>query len=75
MAFTLQLKVFSRFMILFLQQKGKHENHVQVNGSAGENTLMSWAKIVDCGNAPLTFLDNAIALKQLDKAHRVCLPS
>jgi hypothetical protein len=62
-------------MVLFLRQKGKCENHIQVNGSAGENTLMSWAKIVDCGDAPLTFLDNTIALKQLDKAHRVCLPS
>lgn len=34
---------------------------------------MSWAKIVDCGDAPLTFLDNTIALKQLDKAHKVGL--
>ncbi len=30
-----------------------------------------WAKIVDCGDAPLTFLDNTVALKQLDKAHKV----
>jgi agmatinase len=37
----------------------------------GENTLASWAKIVDCGDVPLTFLDNTVALKQLDKAHRV----
>jgi hypothetical protein len=36
---------------------------------------MSWAKIVDCGDAPLTFLDNTIALKQLDKAHKVILRS
>lgn len=38
---------------------------------SGENTLSSWAKIVDCGDVPLTFLDNTIALKQLDKAHSV----
>lgn len=28
-------------------------------------------KVVDCGDAPLTFLDNTMALKQLDKAHRI----
>ncbi|KAF2828964.1 arginase family protein [Ophiobolus disseminans] len=37
----------------------------------GENVLLDWAKIVDCGDAPLTFLDNTAALKQLDKAHKV----
>ncbi|KAF1990806.1 arginase family protein [Aulographum hederae CBS 113979] len=36
----------------------------------GENTFLSWAKIVDCGDAPLTFLDNTIALKQLDYSHK-----
>jgi len=38
----------------------------------GENPLQSWARILDCGDAPLTFLDNTIALKQLQKAHTVC---
>ena len=33
---------------------------------------MSWAEILDCGDAPLTFLDNTVALKQLEKAHKVC---
>ena len=33
---------------------------------------MGWAKILDCGDAPLTFLDNTVALKQLEKAHKVC---
>ncbi|PGG97792.1 agmatinase [Helicocarpus griseus UAMH5409] len=37
----------------------------------GENVFASWAKVVDCGDAPLTFLDNTVALKQLDKAHKV----
>lgn len=37
----------------------------------GENSFRSWATILDCGDAPLTFLDNTIALKQLEKAHRV----
>ncbi|KAF1924324.1 arginase family protein, partial [Didymella exigua CBS 183.55] len=36
----------------------------------GENIFIDWAKIVDCGDAPLTFLDNTVALKQLDKAHK-----
>ncbi|XPS99746.1 Agmatinase [Ascochyta lentis] len=37
----------------------------------GQNIFVDWAKIVDCGDAPLTFLDNTVALKQLDKAHKV----
>ncbi|KAJ4395492.1 hypothetical protein N0V91_010804 [Didymella pomorum] len=37
----------------------------------GENIFVDWAKIIDCGDAPLTFLDNTVALKQLDKAHNV----
>ncbi|TKA41865.1 hypothetical protein B0A49_10680, partial [Cryomyces minteri] len=39
--------------------------------NAGENAFVDWAKIVDCGDAPLTFLDNTVALKQLDKAHKI----
>ena len=35
---------------------------------------MSWAKVLDCGDAPLTVLDNNVALKQLEKAHKVRLP-
>ncbi|EMD00836.1 hypothetical protein BAUCODRAFT_62269 [Baudoinia panamericana UAMH 10762] len=37
----------------------------------GRNYFQEWAKVVDCGDAPLTVLDNTIALKQLDKTHRV----
>ncbi|KAH7398488.1 arginase family-domain-containing protein [Pyrenochaeta sp. MPI-SDFR-AT-0127] len=37
----------------------------------GQNVLQDWAKIIDCGDAPLTFLDNTVALKQLDKAHTI----
>ncbi|KIX94923.1 uncharacterized protein Z520_09233 [Fonsecaea multimorphosa CBS 102226] len=36
-----------------------------------ENTFLGWARIVDCGDAPLTFLDNTVALQQLEKAHKV----
>ncbi|KAK8009002.1 proclavaminate amidinohydrolase [Apiospora marii] len=37
----------------------------------GKSALLSWATVVDCGDVPLTWLDNNVALKQLDKAHRV----
>ncbi|KZF26444.1 arginase, variant [Xylona heveae TC161] len=38
---------------------------------AGSNAFLDWAKIVDCGDVPLTVLDNTYALKQLDRAHKV----
>lgn len=41
----------------------------------GENVFMDWAKVVDCGDAPLTWLDNTFALKQLGEAHKVCVTS
>lgn len=41
----------------------------------GQGTLNRWAKIVDCGDVGLTWFDNRIALRQLDKAHRVRLLS
>lgn len=39
----------------------------------GEGTLNQWAKVVDCGDVGLTWFDNTVALRQLDKAHRVRL--
>lgn len=30
-----------------------------------------WATIVDCGDVTLTWLDNNVAFKQLDKAHKI----
>ncbi|KAL4806208.1 arginase family-domain-containing protein [Aspergillus unguis] len=41
------------------------------NVYTGENVFESWAKLVDCGDAPLTWLDNTVALRQLDLAHQV----
>lgn len=41
------------------------------NVYTGKNAFLQGLKVIDCGDAPLTFLDNTIALKQLDKAHRV----
>lgn len=38
---------------------------------SGRNPFAEWARLVDCGDAPLTFVDNTVALKQLGKAHRV----
>jgi agmatinase len=36
----------------------------------GRNSFLEWARIVDCGDAPLTFLDNTVALKELEQAHK-----
>jgi len=36
-----------------------------------QNIFTEWAKIVDCGDAPLTVLDNTMALKQLDTSHKM----
>lgn len=41
------------------------------NVYSGRNSFEEWARIVDCGDAPLTFVDNTVALKQLGKAHKV----
>lgn len=37
----------------------------------GKGTFNDWAKVVDCGDVGLTWFDNTVALRQLDKAHRV----
>lgn len=39
----------------------------------GAAPLASWAKVVDVGDVGLTWFDNTVALRQLDKAHRVSL--
>ncbi|KAF4879211.1 putative agmatinase 1 [Colletotrichum siamense] len=36
----------------------------------GRDPLQSWARVVDCGDARLTWLDNTVSLKRLDKAHK-----
>lgn len=41
------------------------------NVYSGRNSFEEWAKLVDCGDAPLTVMDNTVALKQLVKAHKV----
>lgn len=43
------------------------------NMYTGYNPFLQWAKAVDCGDAPLTFVDNTVAMKQLGKAHKVRL--
>lgn len=37
----------------------------------GASPLSSWARVVDAGDVGLTWFDNTVALRQLDKAHRV----
>ncbi|TDZ17964.1 putative agmatinase 1 [Colletotrichum orbiculare MAFF 240422] len=49
------------------QRKGPGEWSVYT----GRNPLQSWATVVDCGDASLTWLDNTVSLKRLDKAHKV----
>jgi agmatinase len=54
-------------------RQGSRRLHPQFsyNIYTGENAFQKWAKVVDCGDAPLTFLDNTIALKQLDRTHEI----
>ena len=40
------------------------------NAYTHENAFRKWARIIDCGDAPLTFLDNTVALRQLGDAHK-----
>ena len=51
---------------------GSRRMHPSFSWSAysHENTFQEWAHIVDCGDAPLTFLDNTIALKALETSHK-----
>ncbi|PTB37748.1 hypothetical protein M441DRAFT_92210 [Trichoderma asperellum CBS 433.97] len=37
----------------------------------GRDPVHDWARVVDCFDAPLTWLDNRAALKTLDQAHRI----
>lgn len=37
----------------------------------GRNYFREWAHVVDCGDSPLTFLDNTVALKQLTDTHKI----
>ncbi|EPE28806.1 Arginase/deacetylase [Glarea lozoyensis ATCC 20868] len=39
------------------------------NPRAGINPYMSWAKILDCGDIPVTPMDNAMALTQMTSAY------
>lgn len=36
-----------------------------------KNAFTNWAKVIDCGDVPVTWLDNTIALRQIDEAHRI----
>lgn len=40
------------------------------NPRAGINPYRSWASIIDCGDIPITPMDNAIALQQMTEAFR-----
>ena len=38
------------------------------NARAGINPYMEWATIIDCGDIPVTPMDNALALEQMEEA-------
>jgi hypothetical protein len=42
------------FRIHLLQRRDEHR--LADKSRSGDNILLDWAKIVDCGDAPLTFL-------------------
>jgi len=40
------------------------------NPRAGINPYQNWAKIIDCGDIPITPMDNGVALQQMTEAFR-----
>ena len=44
------------------------------NPRAGINPYSSWAKIIDCGDIPVTPVDNAVALTQMTSAYLESVP-
>ncbi|TGJ87616.1 hypothetical protein E0Z10_g1146 [Xylaria hypoxylon] len=50
---------------------GSIEEETHADRFVGKNALKSWATVVDCGDVPLTVLDNNYALAQLTKGHKV----
>ncbi|KXX82333.1 putative agmatinase 1 [Madurella mycetomatis] len=39
----------------------------------GENVFDNGARIVDCGDVPMTWLDNSVAFKQLERTHEIVI--
>lgn len=37
------------------------------------NPFNSWAKMIDCGDVPVTSYDNAIAIEQIESGHKELL--
>nr|OQO20976.1 hypothetical protein B0A51_09665 [Rachicladosporium sp. CCFEE 5018] len=60
----------ARYGPIGIRQGSRRIGPFAYNIYTGKNAF-STLKVVDCGDAPLTVLDNTIALAQLDKAHRV----
>jgi agmatinase len=54
-----------------IRQGSRRIGSFSYNIYTGKNAFTQGLKVVDCGDVPLTVLDNTVALKQLDKAHRV----
>ena len=63
-----------KWRIAYIQVK--HHNHggsYISNYSRGRNILTEWAKIVDCGDAPLTVLVQLMSLWHLQERSRLTL--
>ncbi|CCH42982.1 putative agmatinase 1 [Wickerhamomyces ciferrii] len=43
------------------------------NFRAGLNPYESWAKVLDCGDVPITPMDNEVALRQMDEGYKELL--
>ncbi|KAM0696859.1 hypothetical protein Q7P36_002930 [Cladosporium allicinum] len=54
-----------------IRQGSRRIGSFSYNIYTGKNAFTAGLKVVDCGDVPLTVLDNTVALKQLDKAHRI----
>ncbi|KAJ2975797.1 hypothetical protein NUW58_g8258 [Xylaria curta] len=55
----------------FISAKAPMKRSKRADRFTGVNALKSWANVVDCGDVPLTYLDNNYALAQLTKGHKV----
>lgn len=53
---------------MFPGQVSVYTGEAALGGGGGGG---GWARVVDCGDVGLTWFDNVVALRQLDKAHRV----
>ncbi|KAI8306167.1 putative agmatinase 1 [Colletotrichum sp. SAR11_240] len=64
------LKTFANLPFVDCFSGGDAEGQLYDIAIFGAPHDTSWARVVDCGDARLTWLDNTVSLKRLDKAHK-----